>query len=281
MFLTAMASNPLICGLALMSGVHISWLDWAIFAFVPGILSLISIPLVLYKIYPPELTSTPEAPQMAREELRKMGPMSRREKVQLSVLILCIVLWMTGTFTKIDATTVTLLGVSILLITGVLDWQDCLNNNNAWDALAWMGVLFTMGELLGRMGVMKWFSITVSGFIAGSSWQFTLFMVVLIYLYSHYFFASLTAHTTALYSPLLVLCLAAGAPPLFSALVLACFSSLCGGITHYSSGPAPILYGAGYVRQSTWWKLGFVVSLILVLVWGISGIFWWKIIGCY
>ena len=63
MFLTAMAANPLSAKLALSTvGAEITWGSWALAASVPGILSLIAIPLVVYILYPPEMKSSPEAP---------------------------------------------------------------------------------------------------------------------------------------------------------------------------------------------------------------------------
>ena len=41
---------------------------------------------------------------------------------------------------------------------------------------------------------------------------------------------------------LLGVAVVAGAPPLFSALMLGFFGNLMASTTHYSSGPAPILY---------------------------------------
>lgn len=56
MFLTAMAPNAL--ALAMMTdimGIHLSWGGWALAAAVPGLIMLILTPLIIYKLYPPEL----------------------------------------------------------------------------------------------------------------------------------------------------------------------------------------------------------------------------------
>ena len=63
MFITAMAANPLAVDLATQSlGYPISWGTWALAGLVPGIICLISAPLILYVLYPPEMKETPEAP---------------------------------------------------------------------------------------------------------------------------------------------------------------------------------------------------------------------------
>lgn len=57
-----------------------------------------------------------------------------------------------------------------------------------------------------------------------------------------------------------------GTPPELAALVLAFFSNLFSSMTHYGTGPAPVLFGAGYVRLSEWWKLGALVSVVNVVI---------------
>ena len=80
--------------------------------------------------------------------------------------------------------------------------------------------------------------------------------LVAAYIYVHYAFASMTAHTTVLYPGFLAALLAAHVPPLLAAFQLAFFSNLDAGITHYGTGSAPVYFGAGYVPQTTWWRLG-------------------------
>ena len=52
-----------------------------------------------------------------------------------------------------------------------------------------------------------------------------------------------------------------GAPPLLAALSFGFFSSLNAATTHYGTGPAPIVFGAGYLTQAQWWRVGFLISL--------------------
>jgi DASS family divalent anion:Na+ symporter len=104
-------------------------------------------------------------------------------------------------------------------------------------------------------------------------------ILLLIYFYAHYGFASITAHATAMYTPFLVVTIAAGAPPILAVLSLAYLSNLNASLTHYGTTPAPIWFGAGYVRQRTWWLLGLIVSVPNILIWVVIGFLWWKILG--
>jgi|WetSurMetagenome_2_1015567.scaffolds.fasta_scaffold94480_2 divalent anion:Na+ symporter, DASS family len=282
MFLTAMAANPLAALLAEKAvGIRISWGDWALAGIVPGLVSLLLIPYVLYKIYPPELKKTPEAPLMAKAELEKMGPMDFNQKVMLFVFLGTIILWSTATFTQIDATTTAFLGLGVLLVTSVLTWRDCLDEYGAWDALIWLGVLVTLAGLLAKYGFVAWLAKTLGALFSGMHWSLTLTLIVLVYLYAQYAFASLTAHVTALYAAFLAVAVAAGAPALLAALVLGFFSNLCGVLTNYAAGHSPVVFGGGFVDQVTWWKLGFINSVILAVVWLGVGSIWWKVIGLW
>ena len=42
---------------------------------------MVLLPLLLYKLMPPEVTATPEAPAAARAALAALGPLSRHERI--------------------------------------------------------------------------------------------------------------------------------------------------------------------------------------------------------
>ena len=282
MFMTAMAANPLIVELTKKTiNVELSWGGWALAALVPGLLSLLVMPLVIYWLARPEITRTPEAAALAREQLAKMGRMRREEWVVLSVFGLALGLWVTGSVTHIEATVVALLGVGLMLAAGAITWEDVLAERAGWDALIWFGGLVGMATMLARLGLFKWFSGFVGGYVKGLPWLPALGVLLLVYLYSHYAFASLTAHVTALYVPFLTVAVAVGAPPLLAALSLAFFSNLCVCLTHYGGGPAPVYFGADYVSLKTWWGVGFVVSLVFIAIWLGIGPLYWKALGLF
>ncbi len=282
MFMTAMAANPLIVELTKKTtNIQLSWGGWALAALLPGLLSLAVMPLVIYWLARPEIKETPEATAMAREQLAKMGSIRKDEWVVLGVFVLALALWGTATLTKLDATVVALLGVGIMLVTGVIGWDDVLGERSGWDALIWFGGLVGMATMIGRLGLIKWFSEITAGYVKGWAWLPALGVLLLVYFYSHYGFASLTAHVSAMFVPFLTVAIAAGAPPLLAALSLAFFSNLNACLTHYGTGPAPIYYGAGYADLKTWWGVGFVASLVNIVIWLGVGPFYWKMLGLF
>ncbi|WP_297633088.1 anion permease [uncultured Clostridium sp.] len=281
MFLTAMAANPLAQTLASNLGVHITWMGWFLAALVPGIVSLIVIPLLIYKLFPPEVKKTPDAPNIAKEALTKMGPMKREEKFMALIFVIVLVLWATSTLTGLDSTLTGFIGLSLLLLFKVLTWDDIKGEKGAWDVLVWFSVLVMMADELNKLGLISWLSAFFKVHLHGISWPIVLVLLVLIYFYSHYIFASATAHVSAMYSALLAIALVSGVPPVLAALVLGFFGNLFASTTHYSSGPAPVLYGHGYVSQGKWWSLNFILGIVYFIIWLGIGMPWWKLIGLY
>lgn len=290
MFITATAPNPLIVSL-IAKGTHdsieLSWLSWALAALVPAICSLIVMPLVIYLLYPPEIKSTPNAPRFAQEKLQALGSVTLPEKITLAVFGLLLVMWagipamIFGPALAVNPTTAALVGLAILLASGVLSWEDILKNKGAWDTVMWFSALVMMASFLGKLGLITWLSQTVGTGIShlGMSWVGGTTLLVIVYLYSHYFFASTTAHITAMYAAFFAAGIALGAPPALLGLILAFSSSLMMSLTHYGTGTAPIIFGSGYTTLGEWWKTGFVMSVVNLLIWGIVGGVWWKLLG--
>ena len=288
MFITATAPNPLIVSFILTAtAFELTWSMWAIAAFVPAIVSLIVMPLVIYFLYPPEIKATPDAPDFAKQRLQELGKISLPEIITLSVFVLLLLMWagvpalLFGSAFAVNPTTAAFIGLSILLATGVLSWDDILKNKGAWDTVVWFAALVMMATFLGKLGLIKWLSLSLGAGIdqMGLSWMSGMLVIVLVYVYSHYFFASTTAHITAMFAAFLAAGLALGVPPMLLALTLGFSSSLMMSLTHYGTGTAPIIFGSGYATLGEWWKTGFVMSVVNLTIWIVLGSMWWKFLG--
>lgn len=247
MFVTAMAANPLAVNLAADAGVTLTWGSWALAGLVPGLIALLATPLVLYVLYPPEVKDTPDAPAKAREELAKLGPMSTDEKITAFALAVTVSLWIFGSGYGINAVAAALLGLTILLVTGVVSWKQCLSDNQAWDTLTWFAALIAMAAYLNKFGFITWFSNQVVNVVGGLglSWQASFGIILTLYFYSHYFFASGAAHIGAMYTAFLSVAVACGTPAFVAAIALAQLSNVMGCLSTYGIGSAPPYYGAG------------------------------------
>jgi DASS family divalent anion:Na+ symporter len=282
MFLTGMAANPLIAEFAFKIGhVDLTWMRWLSGSIVPGLLTLTLVPWLLFRLVKPEIRDTAPARELARAELARMGPLSRQEKWLLVIMTGIMVGWVTSPLHGISNTFVALAGLSAILLVKVLTWDDLLAEKRAWDALIWFGPLVMMADQLNELGAIKILSAKLFGVTAGWPWPLALLLLVSAYCYIHYTFASMTAHVTALYPGFLAAALAGGVPPMLAALPLAYFSNLNAAMTHYGTGSAPVFFNAGYVRQADWWRIGFWISAVNLLIWMGAGMMWWKIVGLW
>ena len=276
MFLTAMAANPMIKSFALEQKVNITWANWALIASVPGIFILILIPLFIYLIYPPELKVITNSAEFVKEKLSIMGKVTKIEQIMLAVFILMLVLWVVGEKFGINITTTALLGVSILLLTKVITLEDIVAEHEAWQTLLWFSILVMLSQQLQKLGIIVWFSKLLGEYIIHSNWIYSFIAIILVYFYTHYFFASITSHVSTMYAAFLSLAITTGSPPLLAALVLGFASSLFASLTHYGSTGGVVFFSANFVPVRKWWLIGFLTSIINLLILGIVGTIWWK-----
>jgi DASS family divalent anion:Na+ symporter len=279
-FLTGQASNAIIKRMAdEQAHIDLNYSVWFVSAIVPSIVSLIVIPNFVYRFSPPEIKETPDAVKFAKHELDKLGPVKRSEKILLSVFVLVVLLWVTAPFHGVDATVIALLGIAILLVARVLVWDDITNETHAWEVFIWYGGLVMMAAALGETNIPRLFAETIASMTGGWTWPTALAVLVLVYFYAHYGFASITAHVSAMFIPFLAVTTAVGAPVGLAVLLLAYLSNLSAGLTHYGTTPGPIYFGTGYVKLRTWWTTGLIASVINILIWSATGLVWWKILG--
>ncbi len=284
MFVTAYAANPLVMKLASDFGVNITWGSWFTAAVAPALVSLLLVPIVIYMIMKPGITKTPEAKEFAQKELDKMGKMTRDEYIMVFTFIGLLVLWIFGKQLGVHSTTTALLGLSALLLTGVLTWDDVKGEKAAWDTLIWFAALLMMASFLNKLGFTKWLGNSIGeqlSFMKSYGWVVILVVLNAIYTYIHYFFASGTAQVAALYAVFLGVGVKLGIPPYPLALLLGFTSSLYCSLTQYTHARGPILFGSGYVTTAEWWGVGFVVNLINQIIFVVVGLAWWKLLGLY
>lgn len=168
--------------------------------------------------------------------------MKSQEWVMLATFILLIALWIIGPYIGVIATVTALFGLSVLLLTGVLEWKDILGEKGAWNTLFWFATLITMATYLNKFGLMKWFSEFAVGHVEGYSWIVGFLILAILYFYTHYFFASNLAHIGAMYAPFLIVSIALGTPPMIAAMVPGFFSSLFGTLIHFMAAARILSY---------------------------------------
>ncbi len=279
MFLTALAPNLLAVELVNKTAkVAISWVDWFV-AFAPvGIALLLALPLVAYVVYKPEVKGGDEVPNWAREELQKMGGLSGREIELAALVVLALGLWIFGG-DAINATTVAIAVIALMVVGKVVSWDDILANKQAWNTLVWFATLVALADGLNRVGFVKWFADTIGAQMSGFSPTLAMLVLVAVFFFTHYLFASITAHVTAMLPVMLVVGMAIPGMdvPLF-ALLLMLTLGIMGILTPYATGPSPVYFGSGYIPARDYWRLGAIFGLLFIAALLLIGVPWMAMI---
>jgi L-tartrate/succinate antiporter len=266
MFITSLAPNLLALELVDKTvQIKFTWAEWLIGFLPTGVILILVLPYLVYRIYPPEIKSSMEISSWASDELSRMGKFSLKEFVMALLAIFALALWVfAGSF--VDASTVAGLIISLMLVTGIITWDDVLSNKPAWNVLVWFATLVAMADGLNKVGFVAWFAKGTSALLTGMSPIVIMVILVIIFFVVHYMFASTTAHTTAV----LVVILAAGAAvpgvPVRMFAILLCYAlGIMGIITPYGTGPSPVYFGSGYVSRKDFWTLGLIFGLIFLV----------------
>ncbi len=265
MFITALAPNALaITIIRDTAKVEISWVQWFI-GFAPVGLTLLALtPLVLYVIYPPSIRTAPEVPRWAADQLRQMGPMTRKELILFVLIGSALALWI-GATSYIDPALTAVLIVLLMVVSGVVSWDDVIGQKQAWNVLIWFGTLVTLAAGLSETGFVGWLAKATAPTFTQLSLGAAIAAIVGTFFVLHYFFASITAHTATLLPVFLGVALTIEAiSPTRWSLLLGYALGLTGVLTFYSSGQSVIYYASGYISRRDFWVLGFVMGAMFI-----------------
>lgn len=267
MFLTALAPNLLAVSLLEKNaGIVIDWGQWFSSLAIIMIPLFLAVPLLTYIFYPPTQKTSPEAPAWATKELEKMGSISKKEFLMLGLGILALVMWIFGKQLGVNSTTAAIAVLCLLVLTNVISWDDVISNKGAFNVFIWFATLVAMAGGLKKVGFLDWAAKLIASGLNGMEPVAIVILLVVLFFVFHYFFASVTAHVVALLP--LFLGVAANLIPAEMmqplAILLVGSLGLMGIITPYATGPSPIWYGAGYISQAVWWKLGFIFGAIFL-----------------
>ena len=267
MFLTALAPNLLAVEVVRSTaGVRLEWTSW-LAGFWPVGLALVAVtPIASYAFLQPRAVGGDAgAASWAAAQLREMGGVSRREATMAALALLALAGWVAGR-DLLDATTVALLVVVLMVLTRVVRWEDILGHGGAWNVLVWFATLVALADGLARVGFVAWIAKSATAPLAGLPPLAAALLLLALFFAVHYLFASITAHVAAVLP--VVLATAAALPGIDTArfAALLCYSlGLMGVISPYATGPAPVYYGSGFLSRRQFWGLGFAFGCVFLL----------------
>lgn len=274
MWFTAMAANPAGVKMAAEFGVNINFGSWALAALLPTLLAFIAIPWVLFKLFPPEIKHTPNAPEIAKQELKHMGNVHKNEYIMGFTFITMVTLWVLSPVFGFDKTAIAFLGLAALMISNIFTLEDLAHEGRALGVLIWFAILYSMSSELNHLGFMSWLGGHISTFVVGYAWQLVYVLLVLAYVFIHYFFVSQTAQMLALFSVFLGVGVNAGIPAELLSMMLLFATNFNAMITPQGSSANVIYLGSGYILSNEVYKYGGIVTLLNSFIYLFFGSFW-------
>lgn len=281
LFMTGMGPNLINVKLANdVLGISVSWPLWTL-AAMPGFIGFLLTPYIVYRLCPPDTATMLAVRERAGQELSAMGRVGGQELIAAGIFLTILLLWSTSTVTKVDSTLVAFIGISLMLVTGVLEWEDLAETKEMWSFIIWFGAILGFSAALTKLGFFSWFAGIIKLLLptAGLGSYSILLLVAVLAVVPHYFFVSFTGYVVA-FSPLIFSFVAATEVPRYPAFfVLAYLMVVSCMLTHYGNALGPLLMEKGYNDKRNWWSVGTLITLLHVVLYLSIGVVYWKIIG--
>ena len=274
LWLTAMAANPLGAEIARPYGVEMTFSSWLIASSVPTLLGMALLPLLLYKLMRPEVTSTPEAPAAARKALAALGPLKASEKIVALIFVVMVALWGMASTLALDSTAIAFLGLAALLMTGVLTLKDIASEGDVLATYIWFAILFTISSQLDALGFMGFLGERLAGAMGGLTPLLAGVLLVISYVLLHYLFVSQTAHLLALFGVFLDVGVKLGVPAVPLAFQLLFATNFFSSITPQGSSANLLFTGAGYLTQAELYRYGAISTAFCLVLYLVVGVPW-------
>lgn len=265
-YLTGIASSPLSNRMAEKWGGSLTWLEWFKLSVGPGFICIAAIPYILKKFYRLDETENREIKKYIQSAVSP-GPLNKEQKITLLTLIGMIIGWVLEPYTNLPAVVIIFAGLSNLLYCKIIDWKAMMANRTAWDTLIWFGALLKLADLVADTGIFQILSSSLGSSVSHFTPVFAAFIIYSLYYALHYFFASSTAHVSALFTPFFLAMTKVGLEPKLAGYLLGTAGSLFACLTHYGNGSAPLLFSKGYVSVKEWWVSGLICIPLFFALW--------------
>jgi divalent anion:Na+ symporter, DASS family len=274
LWLTATSGNPIAVSLAEPYGVKISFGSWMLAASIPVLTMIALLPLILYKLFPPGVINTPDAPKAAKEALRGMGRLTRDEWIVAVVFAFMVTGWVMAGTLKLSLAAVAFAGLGALLATNVLTLDDINLQGGTLVTFIWLAVLFALSGQLNELGFMGYVGARLTSLLGGITWPVAYVILLVLYVLMHYMFVSQSAQILALFDVFLGVGVKTGVPAPLMAFALLFASSYFSTITPQGGSQNIIFVGSNYLTQRELYRLGLLTTVFCLLVFLVVGTPW-------
>ena len=274
LWLTATSANPIGVSLAAQSGVKIDFGRWLLASSVPALVTIILLPYILTRLFPPGVTDTLDAPVIARKELHSMGPLTRDEWIVAVTFAVMVTGWVMADTLRLSLTAVAFAGLGALLATNVLTIEDINLQGSTLVTFLWLAVLFALSGQLNELGFMGYVGGKLTAMLGGVAWPVAYVVLMVLYVLMHYMFVSQAAQVLALFGVFLDVAVRTGVPVSLMAFGLLFASSYFSTITPQGGSQNIIFVGSNYLTQGELYRLGLLTTGFCLLVFLVLGTPW-------
>jgi DASS family divalent anion:Na+ symporter len=254
--------------------VKIDFGTWLLASSVPTLATILVLPLILSRLFPPGVSDTPDAPAMARKELHGMGPLSRDEWIVAVTFAVMVTGWVMADSLKLSLPAVAFAGLGVLLATNVLTLEDINLQGSTLVTFFWLAVLFALSGQLNELGFMGYVGGRLTALLGGVAWPVAYVVLMVLYVLMHYMFVSQSAQVLALLGVFLDVAVRAGVPASLMAFALLFASSYFSTITPQGGSQNVIFVGSNYLTQVELYRLGLLTTGFCLLVFLVLGTPW-------
>ncbi|MGE5818368.1 MAG: SLC13 family permease [Deltaproteobacteria bacterium] len=131
-----------------------TWGYWFLAALPPTIVVIAIVLLGTVILYRPE-TKPQLSYKLVQNQLDVLGPLSAKEWITQGVLVFMLGGWLTVSYHGIDGAWIALIGLCVLINTGVLGW-GMVKKGIDWELLLYMGATLGIPALLTRAKIDEW-----------------------------------------------------------------------------------------------------------------------------
>ncbi len=267
LWFTGMAANPVGAGIAAQFGVNMNFGNWFFVASIPCFIALILIPYILYILYPPQNKYTPEAPEAAKQAIKKMGPVRTKEWVMGITFLAMILLWAFSPVLKLNLAIVAFMGLSVLILANVYTLEDIRSGaGDALETYIWFAILYMMSTELNEMGFMGTLGTKIAVYTLDLNWILVYIFLTVLYVVIHYLFVSQTAHLLALYAVFLQVAIGAGVPAALMAFMLSFATNYFSVITPQASSSNVLFAGSGFLPSRDIYRQGAIITGLNLII---------------
>ncbi len=270
-------------------GIEFSFMSWLPFG-LPVVLILLPVMwqwlLFRFKV-PTDVEEVRVLHETSRKEYERLGPVTREQKLVITIFVAVVVLWFTEKVPDVIAaptgwsghgipsSIVALLGGLALLVTGLLDESD-VSHEIGWSSLLILGSGIALGGAMIDTGLSTFIAHHLA--VLGALPPLLIVIVVGVVAVLVTMVASNTGAAVILIPIAIPLAIELGIDPILITMVIAISVSMDYALPT-GTPPSTIAYSTGKVGLREMVTTGLVVDLIAVLVVTIVVVYLWVLLG--